>query len=258
MNCALPPEVISANRNSNSRPCQLSWSQKHDNYRPMKTVLATFCLSVLAVSFAAPVHAQTVDLSPEELISMLEEVYLTEQQPIRTRDSLMAVHGVESEEAQVYQEIYEKNHAVNEGRIRALLDAHGWPSKAVIGERGNRTISNVLQHSTNDVRIKYLPMMREAVERGDLQPRFLARAEDRIATEQGKLQIYGGQMKYYPESRSFNVWPVYDPANIDERRAAIGLGPIAEHLKTRFDFEWNLEEQLERTKEFELQLQSDQ
>lgn len=76
------------------------------------------------------------------------------------------------------------------------------------------------------------------------------RAEDRIATEQGELQIYGGQMKYYPETKSFNVWPVFDPINIDKRRAKIGLEPIAEFLKNRFDFEWNLEEQLIRTAEF--------
>ena len=58
-------------------------------------------------------------------------------------------------------------------------------------------------------------------------------------------------MKYYPETKSFNVWPVYDPVNIDKRRAEIGLGPIAAHLKNRFNFEWKLEEQLERTAEFE-------
>ena len=93
--------------------------------------------------------------------------------------------------------------------------------------------------------------MKKAVAEQQLHPRFLVRTEDRIATEQGELQIYGGQMKYYPETKSFNVWPVYDPANINKRRAAIGLGPIEEHLRNRFDFEWNVEEQIQRTKEFE-------
>ena len=58
-------------------------------------------------------------------------------------------------------------------------------------------------------------------------------------------------MKYYPKTKSFNVWPVLDPKNIDKRRAEIGLEPIAEFLKSRFDFEWNLEEQIKRTEEFE-------
>jgi len=88
-----------------------------------------------------------------------------------------------------------------------------------------------------------------------LQARYLVRAEDRIATDKGELQIYGGQMKYYPETKSFNVWPVHDPVNIDKRRAEIGLEPIAGFLKNRFDFEWNLEEQIKRSEEFEKESQ---
>ena len=82
------------------------------------------------------------------------------------------------------------------------------------GEQGNWTICNVIQHSDNEVRIQYLPMMRQAVKDKKLEPRFLVRAEDRIATERGDLQIYGGQMKYYPETKSFNLWPVFEPKNI--------------------------------------------
>ncbi len=193
---------------------------------------------------------QLSEYSPEELVAILDEVYRTEQEPLRQRDSMMKAHGVESPEAEKYHKIYKKNHAINEQIVRDILDNHGWPDKAVIGERGNLTICNVIQHSDNEVRIKYLPMMRAAVLADQLHPRFLVRTEDRIATEKGELQIYGGQMKYYPETKSFNVWPVYDPANINKRRAAIGLGTIEEHLKNRFDFEWDLEEQLKRTEEF--------
>jgi len=187
----------------------------------------------------------------ENLKTMLDTIWMTEQEPITLRDSLINLYGAESKEAQVQQVIYEKNHAINEIKVKNILDTYGWPKKDIIGEQGYWTICNVIQHSDNEIRIKYLPLMRQAVKNKQLQPRFLVRAEDRIATEKGEPQIYGGQMKYYPETKSFNVWPVYDPINIDKRRAEIGLGTIAEHLKTRFNFEWNLEEQLKRTAEFE-------
>jgi hypothetical protein len=189
----------------------------------------------------------------EQLIVMLDIIWTTEQEPITLRDSMMEMYGVDSKEAEKYQLIYEKNHVVNEVKITNLLDSNGWPQKEVIGELGNMTICNVIQHAENDVRIKYIPMMKEAVLAEQLHPRFLVRAKDRIATEQGKPQIYGGQMKYYPETKSFNVWPVYDPENIDKRRAEIGLEPIAEFLKVRFNFDWNLEEQIQRSEEFETQ-----
>lgn len=186
-----------------------------------------------------------------DIVAMLDTVFRTEQEPITLRDAYIDSFGVDSKQAQFQQEIYERNHVINETKVRHLLDTQGWPEIELIGERGNRTICNVIQHADNEVRILYLPMMRKAVADGNLSAQYLVRAEDRIATERGDLQVYGGQMKYYPETKSFNVWPVYDPVNIDKRRAAIGLGPISEFLKMRFDFEWDLEEQIQRTAAFE-------
>jgi len=196
-------------------------------------------------------EAQTIAQVPDNIIAVLDTIFYLEQEPIRLRDSLGEIYGVESAEAQEQQEIYRKNHIVNEKRIVDILDKHGWSGPEVIGERGGMILSNVLQHASEEVRIKYLPMQKKAVIEKKLEPRYLVRAEDRLATDRGDLQIYGGQMKFYPETKSFNVWPVYDPENIDKRRAEIGLGPIKEYLKGRFDFDWDLDEQLKRTAEFE-------
>jgi hypothetical protein len=191
------------------------------------------------------------DQTPENLIAVLDKIWRTEQEPIRLRDSLMNIYGADSKQFHEQQEIYQKNHIVNERKIKYILDKYGWPTKEMIGERGNLTICNVIQHSDNSIRLKYLPLMRQAVKEEKLEPRFLGRAEDRIATERGDLQIYGTQIKYYPETKSFNVWPIYDPVNIDKKRAEIGLGPIAEFLKTRLEIEWHIEEEIKRTEEFE-------
>ncbi|MCD6179531.1 MAG: hypothetical protein J7K39_06470 [Bacteroidales bacterium] len=187
----------------------------------------------------------------ENFIAVLDTIWETEQTPIRLRDSLMNIYGAESKKADVYQKEYRKNHALNIKKIREILDKYEWPELAQIGEQGNRTICNVLQHADQETREHYIPLMKQAVLDKKLEPRYLVRAEDRIATDKGELQIYGGQMKYYPETKSFNVWPVFDPENIDKRRAKIGLEPIADFLKNRFDFEWNLKEQIKRTEEFE-------
>lgn len=203
---------------------------------------------------SAGLNGQQISEVPNEeqsLVAVLDTIWRTEQEPIRLRDSIGKVYGFESEEFERYQEVVRRNHSINEKKIRELLDTKGWPSKDVVGDQGNLTICNVLQHSDLEVRLQYLPMMKQAVFDKELHPRLLARAEDRIATNRGELQIYGGQMKYYPETKTFNVWPVFDPVNIDKRRAEIGLGPIAEHLRNRFNFEWNLEEQIRRTEQFE-------
>ncbi len=214
-------------------------------------LIFTLLLAMACSNRKKPNKTQTSIQNTEDLIAVLDTIWRTEQEPITLRDSLIEKYGVESKAVQGQQEIYERNHAINERKVKVILDKYGWPGKDIIGEQGNWTICNVIQHSDNEIRIKYLPMMRQAVKEKKLHPRFLVRTEDRIATERGDLQIYGGQMKYYPETKSFNVWPVYDPVNIDKRRAEIGLEPISEFLKRRFNFEWNLEEQIIRTSEFE-------
>lgn len=218
-----------------------------------KVNLACLCLSLVLVACVPQSAPAEQEIAQEEknrnLVAMLDTIWTTEQEPIRMRDEMMEKHGADSEEYRKYQAIYEANHLVNEEKIVVIL-ANGWPDTAVIGADGNRTICNVLQHCSYEMRVKYLPLMKQAVLDQKLNPQLLVRAEDRIATDLGKPQIYGGQMKFYPETKSFNVWPVHDPVNIDKRRAEIGLGPIAEHLKNRFDFEWNLEEQIKRTEAF--------
>lgn len=183
------------------------------------------------------------------LVAQLDSIWIAEQGPLRKRDAMFKKYGADSEQYAKYQAIYEKNHIVNEAKIKAIL-ADGWPELQVIGDMGNRTICNVLQHSDYETRMAYLPLMKQAVNDGQLSAQLLVRAEDRLATDRGELQIYGGQMKYDPETKSLKLWPVLDPENIDKRRAEVGLGPIAEFLKMRFDYEWNLEEELQRTEAF--------
>ena len=193
-------------------------------------------------------------LNKETLLTMLDSIWWAEQIPIRVRDSLGRVHGYESEEFQRQDEIYHKAHDINEKKILDLLETYGWPDVKIIGEQGNLTICNVLQHSGIEVRKAYIPIMQKAVKEKGLASRLLARAEDRLATDRGELQIYGGQIKYYPETKSFNVWPIIDPENVDNRRAKIGLDPIADFLASRrHPLKWDLKEQIRRTAEFELE-----
>ncbi len=217
----------------------------------MKYILIISLLTLMGCSNTSTSKVvPTKKLTQENLIAVLDTIWKTEQLPIRSRDSLIELYGVDHDLVKEQNLIIDKNHAINEEKVKTILDKYGWPTKEMTGERGNWTICNVIQHSDNEVRLQYLPMMRQAVKDKKLEARFLVRAEDRIATERGDLQIYGGQMKYYPETKSFNLWPVYDPENIDKRRTAIGLDSIAIFLQDRFDFEWNLEEQIKRSEEF--------
>jgi len=220
-------------------------------------VLAITLLTISCQEKSSQSATKQSDISTVNLSAVLDSIWMKEQLPIRKRDSMMDIYGPEHDYLIPITEEIRANHEQNMKQIALILDSYGWPSPEQSGTNGNWTICNVIQHDTPETREKYIPMMRQAVKDGKLEARWLVRTEDRLATDKGELQIYGGQMKYYKETKSFNVWPVYDPINVNKRRAAIGLNTIEEHLKERFDFEWNLEEQIERTREFELQRKRD-
>lgn len=226
----------------------------------MRTIKCTIIFSILFMVACNPekrdrnvaIKPDNISATKAQLVAMLDTMWRTEQEPIRVRDSLGKVYGYESEEFQKQNEVYHKNHDLNEKKLLDLLDTQGWPDINIVGEQGHLTICNVLQHSGIEVRKKYIPMMKEAVKEKGLAPRLLARSEDRLATDRGELQIYGGQIKYYPETKSFNVWPILDPENVDKRRAEIGLAPMAEFLANlRNPLKWDLEEQINRTEAFQ-------
>ena len=60
-------------------------------------------------------------------------------------------------------------------------------------------------------------------------PLEVAMLEDRIRTFEGRPQRYGTQFDW-DEHGHLSLLPLEDPAGVDARRRAIGLGPLAQDL----------------------------
>ena len=78
-------------------------------------------------------------------------------------------------------------------------------------------------------------MLREAVTAHKARPADLALLEDRVAMREGRRQIYGSQLRGTAKSGQYELFPIEDPMHVDERRASVGLPPLAEYLQ-----HWNL------------------
>ncbi|MFZ4516527.1 MAG: DUF6624 domain-containing protein, partial [Acidimicrobiia bacterium] len=70
-----------------------------------------------------------------------------------------------------------------------------------------------------------------AVEFGDAPALHAAALEDRIRMREGRAQRYGTQVVPTADNRSLTPWPIEDPEHVEGRRAALGLEPLAEHLR---------------------------
>lgn len=133
-----------------------------------------------------------------------------------------------------------KKDSINLIKIIKILDEKGWVGKDVVGAQANQTLFLVIQHSDLKYQQKYLPMMREAVKKGNANPGNLAYLEDRVALREGRRQIYGSQSSKNKTTNKLHISPMIDPDNVDKRRAEVGLGTMAEYA-AKMNIEWNLE-----------------
>ena len=176
-----------------------------------------------------------------QLLQILE----TDQKYRRMTDSVYKSYGMDSRQMkELWQTIHEQD-SINLVQVKAILDKQGWVGPRKIGAQANQALFLVIQHSDQATQDKYLPMMQEAVKKGDAQPSDLALLEDRIALGQGKKQLYGSQIGTNEATGKPYVLPLEDPANVDKRRAKVGLPPLNEYLK-HFGFAWDAEEYIKQ------------
>lgn len=174
------------------------------------------------------------------LVAVLDTIYEEDQGLRKQLGEVEQKYGRNSEEMKSYWNTIAEKDSINLIKIQNILDERGWLGQDVIGRRGNTTLFLVIQHSDLPVQEKYLPMMRDAVAKGNARASSLALLEDRVALAQGKKQIYGSQVGRNPDSGVYYVSPLEDPDNVDKRRAEVGLQPLQDYI-SHWDMTWDVE-----------------
>jgi hypothetical protein len=152
-------------------------------------------------------------------------------------DLIDALGHASIEVEQINKSITSKD-STNVIKVTKIIDEQGWLGQNIVGKEGNSTLFLVIQHASLETQIKYLPLLKQAVDSGNAEPQSLALLRDRIAIRQGEKQIYGSQIGYDHESKSYFVRPVQDPENINNRRTLMGLMPIEEYV-AMWDILWD-------------------
>jgi hypothetical protein len=143
--------------------------------------------------------------------------------------------GPDSTQVRDLWKIIEQKDAENVAKVTAILDTRGWLGPDIVGPDGASALFLVIQHADLTTQEKYLPMLRAAVKAKQAYPSDLAMLEDRVLMGHGAPQIYGSQLLANRKSGHDELWSIADPDHVDERRASVGLPPLAEYLK-----QWNL------------------
>ena len=149
--------------------------------------------------------------------------------------------GQDSKEMNDLWKITNKTDSIMLIKVKKILDDSGWVGRDKVGEQANSALFLVIQHADIETQKKYLPMMKDAVKKGNAAASALALLEDRIALREGKKQIYGSQIGTNLTTKINYVAPLEDPDNVDKRRIEVGLETLAEYVKN-WNIIWNVEQ----------------
>jgi hypothetical protein len=162
--------------------------------------------------------------------SELQEILKTDQ---ATRQEIQHALDTHSRGSAEVKALWQKQSQIDENnrkRVSDILEQYGWPELSDFGDlSAARAILLVIQHGDLEYQLQYFDRAEQAAESGNLQPYLFALLKDRVLVRQGKKQIYGSQVRIDNVTGNAYFLPIEDEANVDTRRSAVGLEPIAEY-----------------------------
>ena len=134
------------------------------------------------------------------------------------------------DDAQLVEHIAEID-AQNIAWLEKIIEEQGFPGLSDVNEDGIQALFLLIQHSPSlAFQKKCLPLMEQAVQKGESAPGYVAYLTDRILLHEEKPQIYGTQCRSL-ENGEIGSYPIEDEEHVNERRQAIGFDSIEEYLK---------------------------
>jgi hypothetical protein len=121
--------------------------------------------------------------------------------------------------------------AANTAWLRGVVARQGWPTRSAVGEDGVSAAFLLVQHADRDTSFQslVLPMLERAYRRGEVEGQDVAMLTDRLAGARHQPQVYGTQADVL--NGRVVLKPIIDSANVDARRAAMGLPSMTVYLR---------------------------
>jgi hypothetical protein len=114
--------------------------------------------------------------------------------------------------------------------LRGAVVLHGWPRRAEVGDSAAKSAWLILQHTPDSAwQAAMLPELVKLGQQREIPLSEVALLIDRVLVNEGKPQRYGSQFSL--ADGLLVPAPVEDLRTLDERRASMGLPPMAEYVR---------------------------
>ena len=118
----------------------------------------------------------------------------------------------------------------NTARLTKVIDRSGWPTVTQVGKDGAHAAWLLVQHADANPKFQRTCLdLMTRLSKEEVSRKDVAYLTDRVLLAEGKRQVYGTQF-----TNATGTWeprPLEAPEKVDERRAAVGLPPLAEYVK---------------------------
>ncbi len=130
-----------------------------------------------------------------------------------------------------YNTEMEAVHIANAETLARAFDAVGWPSRDRVGDEAAAAAMLILQHAISRPHLQRrgLALLLDAIAAGEANALDAAYLSDRIAVFEGGEQVFGTQFDW-DDDGLLSPSPISEPDGVDERRASVGLPPMAETI----------------------------
>ncbi len=165
------------------------------------------------------------------LITELQQMADSDQAVRQNANAITEKFGRNSPRADSVRRAITASDAPRVARMQAIIAAHGWPGRHLVGDDGAHNAWVLIQHAPLAVQQKDLPLLLAAVRHDDARADDGAYLEDRVLVGEGKPQIYGTQTRFSDTPGPPILDPIANEACVDVRRRKVGMGPLADNLK---------------------------
>lgn len=189
----------------------------------MRRILAV----VVAAVVPAILHAQGATMPVPTHDEALRAALISRgRQDQAVREVFLAGHHQDTTDLRQMADV----DADNTSFLKKIVAERGWPGRSLVGSEAANAAFLILQHSPDTAfQAKTLPLLEKAYAAGDAEGQQVALLTDRVAVQRGQPQVYGTQASVV--NGRFKLNPIADSANVDARRAKVGMPPVAAYMR---------------------------
>jgi len=193
---------------------------------------STGCIILLLFNGCSGKPTENINASVAENSALREELLRRSSEDQAIRDEMIQ-RGADRLDESVLARMKAID-SDNQARLGAIINQYGWPGTNLVGRDGTEAAFILVQHADLALQKKVLPLVKKAYESHELSGEKYALLLDRVLVREGKPQVYGTQAKGIEEWRQHQpvLQPIEDEANVDKRRAELGLVPLSVYLNT--------------------------